>query len=83
MGGKESAISGWMGPSPRFPGFKGVTGKGGREGYCFPVRRSRRSVRCHFRGAGCRESQTGVVRVFPGWVPESGIGCVYPSEGRG
>ena len=81
-GGEESVIPGYgMGPGPGSgvcEGSDGEGGTGGREGYCFPVRRNRRSVRGHFRGAGCRESQTGVVRVFPGWVSESGLGVFTP-----
>ena len=76
-----------MGPGPGSgvcEGSDGEGGTGGREGYCFPVRCriNRRGVWVIFEGGGDGVSNGGF-RVFPGWVPESGIGCVYPSEGRG
>ena len=61
--------------------MKGVTGREGREGGRGIVSRSGVAidgVSGSFSGEGWRESQMGVVRVFPGWVPESGLGVFIP-----
>ena len=81
MGGRKCDSGLPDGAGSGFPGsVKGVTGRKGREGGSIVSRSGVAidGVSGSFSGEGWTGSQMGVVRVFPGWVPESGLGVFTP-----